>query len=246
MTEETYDRIHSYLLGRMPEGDRLAFQEEIAADAALAEAVDLERELMALVRYDGRRGLKARIVKGPRRRRFPRWAGVGTLLAVAAGIALLVWFGWMRNGDAALADRYFGHFEVGEVDRLVRAEAAKSPLSVPLERYRAGEYAAAIEALQTATDSLDAGKAGFLRAECLYRLGEIDSAIVGYGRVLELVEPDAEIDRVARFHRALAWLRKGDRAQALQQLQALLRDQGDDMSSAMREDVTSLLDTLND
>jgi anti-sigma factor RsiW len=98
--EQLYEKIEDYLLARLPEPEREAFEAEIQADPALAEEVALHRALIEATDEEDIKELRRLMeellpkpapqarLKAIRRQHWHWWA-----VAAAAAAVLLAWAG---------------------------------------------------------------------------------------------------------------------------------------------------------
>jgi tetratricopeptide (TPR) repeat protein len=252
MNAEDYDRIHRYLLGEMSPEERDELELACQQDHDLQAAVDLERKVLALVRYDGRKRMMASLGRPRQQRRAVfwkdwRWISVA---AVAAAIAILVIVQVARpgTGPQRLADKYFAMDDAQELDDLLRGDPAQDPTAfeLALKDYQSQHFQAALDRLLLihTTDSTSNAKVQFLRGESHYQLGQADSAATAYARTLDWANPASSLHRRAAWHQALALIKSGHSDRAKQVLLQLQTQDAASLSETMKKQIAEVLGAL--
>jgi hypothetical protein len=165
-----YEAIHQYLLDEMDAATRAAFEQQLATDAQLAEAVALEREVLALLRQQRRLEIKAMLrdtpvdaidahdnppIVPPRRNRGgihpPFYKLIGIITAIAA--CVIVAF-FIFKPDAA--PDFVSLYELAFVENYGRdvSRVPEAPLPLGYAAYNDGNWETAIAQLSPIVDSL--------------------------------------------------------------------------------------------
>ena len=209
--------ITAYLDGELPEADRAAFEAQLAADTALAEAVAQQRALRGLLgTYRQEQPQRAEIqqiyeeVKANSQgkvRRFP--VRPALLLAVAAAVALLVMFWPASTPDTISPDALFTEVFQPAAARermAIGADSARHALEQGHTSYGEADYEGAIRSYQTAlADSSTRSQAAFFTAQAYLALRKYPEAAAALGQVTNRPQE-------VRWYNGLAALGQGDTA----------------------------------
>ncbi len=239
--------ITAYLDGLLSEEERTAFEAEMAADAALAAAVDEERTLRGLLgayraeqpEREAIQDIYAEVKAGGsgRVRRFSVQPAL--LLAVAAAVVLLVMF-WPGGEPATIsAENLFAEtFEPAAApERMGQGtEEARIALAQGHISYGDSNYREAIPQYQLAlTDSTTRSEAAFFISQAYLALGEYPAATAALAQVTDRVQ-------AVRWYGALAALGQGDIAAVRRLLAPLAAEPSYDF----HREAKALLERLGD
>jgi hypothetical protein len=227
MAEQTQEAIRRYLAGRMTEAERVAFEQQLKADADLAGEVRYQASLARALRGADMLDIGRWVREGagqpvdpapdfPMAGRRGRWNGwIGGALLAAVLITLGGWQLLEARKQARLDAAIELYWQPAEVVLGVDA-ADDAALVAGLAAYQGGKYAEARERLEDYyRRSGDLNAALYAGIAALFA-GDGPAAAAQLDRVTRQGEaPAAEI---ARWYRTLAWLRAKDVGAALELL----------------------------
>ncbi|WP_143473764.1 hypothetical protein [Flavilitoribacter nigricans] len=219
--------ILKYLQGKLPEEDRVDFERQLREDAALAEAVEREKEVQIAVdliaRYRKREQVAA-IAEGleeeaPKRMPLAKVAGSFLLQPmgrVAAGVLLLIVAGFVflqqRYSDAAIMRSFGQRYELDLTDK--GGGAQEETLKAAMENYKAGNYEQALEQFSGLPNTINEyWLVQLFIGNCELELKRYQSAADTFSRI---VGESEFYEETARWYLALAQLgaNRGDQARA--------------------------------
>lgn len=105
--QPTFERIEAYLLGRMDDTARTAFEQAMNADESLRDEVDLQRKLMATVEagaFLASNPFEEKAKVRPMFSRVKKWYMAAAVLIIAGSAAFFI---WQQNQEKDLYARYF-------------------------------------------------------------------------------------------------------------------------------------------
>ena len=234
------DVAEHYLLGRLADADRDAFESHVFECDRCFD--DLRTELQSMP--------PTAAVAAARRGRFPVWMTAAAAVALAAGLGLWA-FGTTspRIGDRTGQDGPSARrSQPAATDRLDAVSARVAELTrvepppyIPLTvrsaddwrarfddamaAYAIGRYAEAAESLEiVASRQPSAASVRFFLGVSYLMLDRTDDAVGALQRCVDIADPAYADD--ARFFLAKAWLRKGNREAATSALDAVSRSNG--------------------
>lgn len=185
-----------------------------------------DEDLIRMIRYDGDRSLKQLLQQtenelqdrpGARIRRFPR-----RLLAVAAAALLLLVAGlWYMGGPGDRTDDYLSDYFEPYPNRAVNlTRGTPDDLRTrAFSAYEAGEFSAALQAMEELQLNGPDDVLDFYRANALLAMGRAAEARPLLDRLTE--SPDFPLPEQARWYAALAALATEDFADARRRLERL-------------------------
>jgi len=139
----TFEAIEAYVLERMPASERAAFEQRMAADTALREEVELERENIQAVELGGLSRTLKGIAQKERAedRAAPRWTVFLKYAAIIAGITTAaVW--WM-NRTPINEELYAEHFTPDPGLPVTMGTTSDPAFADAMVAYKLGDYAEA-------------------------------------------------------------------------------------------------------
>lgn len=222
--EERYERIERYCSGEMAHDERLDFEREVRADAALREEVELHRKLALAIGNAGERALGAKLaaLKQQDKRRFilvfgralPQWYRYAAAVILVAIVPLVYWFAAPDSRGAVLFAQYFKPYPLLSSTRS-EALPADSGYSRALVLYESRRYREAI-ALFGEVDTGDSShaQAQLLRGVSYLALEKPDAALAE----LDAPGTSPEYEQPAAWFRALALLSLNETVAACEQL----------------------------
>ena len=111
MNEDLFYRIDDYLLGELNPEEQAAFEQEMAQDEALRQAVEEQQELIAAIQLENARRLLDEVMTPSSRNVIkPLWQRAAPYLAVAASVLLLI-TGWYLLRPPSYERLYAANFE---------------------------------------------------------------------------------------------------------------------------------------
>jgi hypothetical protein len=210
----TFEAIEAYVLDRMAPAERAAFEQRMADDAALRAEVELERENIRAVELGGMERIIRRVREEHAVRReqgggWTTWLKYAAVVAVLLGGAL--WFILRPSTNERLFAEHFAPdpglpVAMGATDDPAFADAMVS--------YKEGKYAEARAKWEPmALAHLGNDTLRYYLASAALGMGDVDFAVP----LLEGVaaDPASAFAGKARWYLFLAYIRKGERQQAL-------------------------------
>jgi hypothetical protein len=234
-TEERYELIEKYLDGKLTGKELLDFENQLKQDPKLSQEVALHRELaealkekdvMAfsdlLEQVDARIGIDEQKKEEAKKSR-PLFGGQ-RLIALAAVIVLLLAVGVFWNQllpPPSNQELFAQNYELHDMRLLTRGSAEDALMARADSAYKAGAYQEAIAALQ----QLEAARPGqprftFYKGMSQLADGQTQAAITTFGQVMQGDAP--EYKELARWYRALSYLKINKEDQAMEDLQQML------------------------
>lgn len=246
-----YDRLHQYLRREMSEDEKLKFEQECTREPALAEALEIERDAMALLRYAGRSEMKARLRRPPPtpiRKPFMRSRTIAKAAVAAAAALALTWIVTLLvrpPKHEREANRYFALGYQPDFDSILRgsSDTSSSQLAQASKDYKAGAFRTALERLRHTkpTDENQAAGIALIQGDCYFRLNELDSAMAAYETAMYT---HSIVSRTAQWHLGLAKWKAGDQKGARTVLEQLLKVEGDNLGEKMTLLIREVLQEL--
>lgn len=235
--KSTEDKIDDFLLDRLSQADRQAFEEELEADQDLAKQVKLQQQIMGGLAVIGREQFKARLqrIKKETMSESPKQAGTHTGMArwiwwlvgllVASLLTLLLWK--RANTTADPNAIYADLFEVYEAPSVQRDLENQALIETLTTHYREGAYQVFIDSFALHRDKFSTYPELLLSLGISYlQMGQSTLAAEAFLKV-EQGDYPAYHDH-ARWYRILAALQSEEINLVKELLPALLEDEAAD------------------
>ena len=250
---EKYHLIDRYFEGDLNEKELQRFNEYMGHDSDFADAIALEKDLIAGIETFGNQKLKAELqaiheeeignlpqlqakneAKVVRMRRFSQWA-------IAASLALgLIAAWWIINTNSSPSELALTAYEKPTFETL-RGGESEAIIGDIKTFYQNENYQKAADELQLylETHNTDA-EAWFYLGICQFELGHYPQAIAAF----QTAQKDDNLNDQATWHLALTYLKQNNTKQAKAELQKLL---GDSVPTVvkMKEKAKQLMDKLD-
>lgn len=153
-TDQTYDRIEAYLLGKMTQDERNAFETAVAMDADLRKALDAHSKAHAVINHGFNQQLKQRLTKidnesrsAPKVRKLYRRVAAAAAIVLLAGLVSFLVQGPQYTNDA-LADQMFFTDQFDQFRSKGDALKLDVALATAQQLYKDGNYAGAQRAYE--------------------------------------------------------------------------------------------------
>lgn len=138
----TFEAIEAYVLERMSDGERLAFERRLATDAVLRAEVELERDNIRAVELGGLQRTMKLVAEEAGEVRQERKTGVGLFLKYAAAAAvLLVGTLWWLNRPSANERLFAEHFTADPGLPVAMGATDDPAFADAMVSYKEGHYA---------------------------------------------------------------------------------------------------------
>lgn len=139
----TFEAIEAYVLERMSAGERLAFEQRLATDAALRAEVELERDNIRAIELGGLQRTMKLVAEEAGEVRQERKTGVGYFLKYAAAAVLLVGTLWWLNRPDANERLFAEHFTADPGLPVAMGATDDPAFADAMVSYKEGNYAEA-------------------------------------------------------------------------------------------------------
>ncbi len=202
--------IESYLLGVLSEEDEKKFNTHME-DPAFQEALELQKEILETIEYQGDMRLKSMLVeeegqivklkKNTSKKRFLLWRIAG----IAASILLILYFAWQWQTTNP-PDLFAQHFKphVNTLYPGVKSVASVDPIRQSFVYYEKGDYNAALEGFEKIPSQEVNDDILFYQANVLLRLNKPRSAIPILQQIIQNKQTDYLVP--AKWNLALAFV----------------------------------------
>ncbi len=228
------EKIDDFLLGRLSQSDRQAFEEELGRDAELARQVKVQQEIMGGIAILGKEQFKARlqrikketfaepVVQEVAKAGTPTW--LWWLLGVIAVALAIFLFSRLNSGGGEDPNVIYADlFEVYDVPITQRDTDDQQLIQQLYSSYNEGAYQAFIDVFNTRHPELSNHPELQLSLGISYLQTQRSAEAAAVFAELEASNYPAYHDH-ARWYRILAALQRGDVEQAKQLLPPLLNN----------------------
>ncbi len=227
MDKETL--LYHYFSNNLAPAEEQQFKELLETDAAFRAQFEFEKSIKKVILHkedeslkEKLRGFEKAIVEKSEtstpKSRFRNWS-------VAASILLLMGLGWIgfqtftgENLDAIYEENYQAY--PNTVFTITRGDADTSPERNAFVAYESGDYQTAIEHFESLKTVENLGYIDFYLAQSYLNLENYDTAISLFEKV---IETDTVFVPEANWYLALTYLKKDDKAAAIERLNTLVK-----------------------
>ena len=242
----TFKQIDRYVQGEMEEQERVAFEQGMQTDEALAGEVAMQQDLIDHIADDKKKALRQElknlfsheeIESAPAK---VRRLNVRKFL-MAASIALLAGMTcWLYHTTQNNPERIFArHFEPYVIQERSPGDTSNYKQAKAEAFYRQGNYAAALERLNDLPENSSV-LIHFYRGNCYLALAQAPQAIEAFDKII--AQKDNPLIFEARWYKALAHIKQNEKAAAKAILQKALSSPR--LTEAERKKASALLETL--
>ncbi|MCB0610598.1 MAG: hypothetical protein H6562_00845 [Lewinellaceae bacterium] len=222
MQQQQDETIEKYMTGAMNNDERRAFEEQMAGDPELAEAIRVEKWMQAAAADQEWIALRRQLQQADQRRagtKRPFLRPVWIWTSAAAAILLLAVWSILHIGRPASPPDYTAYFEPYPLVLQQRGETSDRPGLQ--EAYRSGDFQKAVPLLEqwAGQDPGDITPVFYLGIAQL--ADNHPEKATGY--LQKAAASETAFAEQAGWYLALAWLGSGRQEEAVTQLQAIIR-----------------------
>lgn len=227
MDKETL--LYHYFSNSLEPADEKQFNELLKTDAAFREQFEFEKSIKKVILHKEDENLKQKLqgfekaIVGETETttstsRFRKWS-------IAASIVLLMGLGWVgfetftgQNLDAMYEENYQSY--PNTVFTITRGDADTSAERNAFVAYESGDFQTAIDHFESLKTNENLGYVDFYLAQSYLSLENYDTAINLFNKV---IETDTVFVQEANWYLALTYLKKDDKAAAIERLNTLVK-----------------------
>lgn len=230
MEDTGYNKIEDYLMDRLSQEDRVAFEQQLQMDMNLAKKVDELRNVLALLNIAGDTELKREIVEVSNQfhnkqkpnallRRLAPWIA-------AAAIASLVLFSYLFLKDPSPQQLYAQYYDAYSVSISTRDNTDSLGLQLALasQYYNQEEFSKAYEILREVPDLSSNARLLLMSGVCHLELNQFTEAINAFSTIEKINDPVYKYHSI--WYKAMTHLKAGDLEKAKAELQQLSQAPG--------------------
>lgn len=232
---EILDRIHQYLLGEMPEEMVQAFEKDLQKHPEWSEAMEVEQELISIIRSNNRLANKARIEKISQKRkhkvRRTRLLIMAPVLAAASLLIIIL----LNFQSPEFSLEFPSDLIVDQMLGMPEANPEKARIKDWYQLYQAGKYSSVLEQV-TADSSSESllNRKNYLLGASYFQLADYESAIRSFDNVLQSPPSEGKLRQYARWGIVLCHYSQKEWETVQSDLNAYSAQDVEDLDSTLR------------